>query len=102
MQIIKYLINRIIIILICVILFILYIVIDRKYYKRNSSSESFEMNKEFNFKNPKLISKQNNLITFINLEVKIKENDIIYCHLDYLEILFRLLKNLQLKNLKKT
>ena len=60
------------------------------------SEEDF---KEFNFKNPKLISKQNNLITFINLEVKIKENDIIYCHLDYLEILFRLLKNLQLKNL---
>ena len=56
--------------------------------------------KKFNFKNPKLLSKQNNLITFINLEVKIKENDIIYCHLDYLEILFRLLKNLQFKNLK--
>ncbi len=48
MQIIKYLINRIIVILICVILFMLYIVIDRKYYKKNSSSESFEMNKEFN------------------------------------------------------
>jgi len=60
------------------------------------SEEDF---KKFNFKIPKLISKQNNLITFINLEVKIKENDIIYCHLDYLEILFRLLKSLQFKNL---
>ena len=50
MQIIKYLINRIIVILICVILFMLYIVIDRKYYKRNSSSESFEMNQDFNLR----------------------------------------------------
>ena len=55
--------------------------------------------KKFNFENSKVISKQNNLITFINLEMKIKENDIIYCHLDYLEILFRLLKYLKFKNL---
>ncbi len=54
----------------------------------------------FNFKKPKIINKKNNLITFINLEIEIKENDIVYCQLDYLEALFRLIKKLDFSNIK--
>ncbi len=61
------------------------------------SGEDF---KKFNFKQSKITYKKNNLITFINLEISIKENDIVYCHLDYIEILFKLLNKLDLKNIK--
>ena len=53
-----------------------------------------------NFKEPKIIHKENNLITFINLEIEIEENDIVYCQLDYLEVLFRLIKKLNFSNIK--
>ena len=56
--------------------------------------------KKFNFQNTKIVSKQNGLITFINLEFDIGENDVVYCHLDYLEVLFRMLKNLKYQNIK--
>ena len=55
---------------------------------------------KFNFEKPKIILKENNLITFINLEIDIKENDIVYCQLDYLEVLFRLIKKLDFNNIK--
>lgn len=53
-----------------------------------------------NFKEPKIVHKENNLITFINLEIEIEENDIVYCQLDYLEVLFRLIKKLNFSNIK--
>ena len=53
-----------------------------------------------NFKEPKIVHKENNLITFINLEIEIEENDIVYCQLDYLEVLFRLIKKLDFSNIK--
>ena len=40
---------------------------------------------DFEFSNTKIISKQNGLVTFVNMEIDIKENHIIYCHLDYIE-----------------
>ncbi len=55
---------------------------------------------DFEFSNTKIISKQNGLVTFVNMEIDIKENHIIYCHLDYIEILFHKIKNLNFKNLK--
>ncbi len=53
-----------------------------------------------NFKEPKIVHKENNLITFINLEIEIQENDIVYCQLDHLEVLFRLIKKLDFSNIK--
>ena len=55
---------------------------------------------KYNFKKPKIVFSKNNLITFINLEIAIQENDIVYCQLDYLEVLFKLIKKLDLKNIK--
>ena len=37
---------------------------------------------KYNFKKPKVIQNQNNLVTFINLEIDIEENDAVsYTHL---------------------
>ena len=53
-----------------------------------------------NFRKSKVVENKNNLLTFINLEIEIKENDIIYCHLDYLELLFKLINKLEFSNIK--
>jgi len=55
---------------------------------------------KYNFKKPKILQNQNNLVTFINLEIDIEENDVVYCHLDYLELLFRLINKLGFSNIK--
>lgn len=55
---------------------------------------------KYNFRRSKVVENKNNLITFINLEINIEENDIIYCHLDYLEILFKIINKLEFSNIK--
>ena len=52
---------------------------------------------KFKIKNYKIIKKENNLITFINTSFEIKENDIIFCHSDYLELFFEIFKNVDYK-----
>ena len=37
----------------------------------------------FNFENPKIISKKNGLVTFVNLVFDLNENDSIYCQLNF-------------------
>ena len=53
-----------------------------------------------NFRKSKVVEDKNNLLTFINLEIDVEENDIIYCHLDYLELLFKLINKLEFSNIK--
>ena len=48
MQILKTLISKLMLILICVFLFVLYIILDRKYYKNVKTHETFKMNPDFN------------------------------------------------------
>ena len=55
---------------------------------------------DFHFENPKIISKKNGLVTFVNLVFDLNENDSIYCQLEFLEVLFRLINNLNFKNIK--
>ena len=55
---------------------------------------------KYNFRKSKVIEDKNNLLTFINLEIDVEENDIIYCHLDYLELLFKLINKLEFSNIK--
>ena len=47
---------------------------------------------KYEIKNYKIINKENNLITFINTNFEIKENDIIFCQSDYLELFFEIFK----------
>lgn len=54
----------------------------------------------FKFTDIKIIEKNNELITFINLNFSIKENDIIYSHADFVENLFDILKKLEFQNIK--
>ena len=56
--------------------------------------------KKFNIKNFRIIENNNNLITFVNCTFELKENDIIFCQSDYLELLFQILKNEKFENLK--
>ena len=54
----------------------------------------------FKFTDIKIIEKNNELITFINLNFNLKENDIIYSHADFVESLFDILKKLKFQNIK--
>ena len=55
---------------------------------------------DFQFENPKIISRSNGLVTFVNLAFDLNENNSIYCQLDFLEVLFRLINHLDFKNIK--
>ena len=48
-----------------------------------SASLSQEDLEKFNFSDIKIIEKNNELITFINLNFSVQENDIIYSHADF-------------------
>ena len=65
-----------------------------------SASLSQEDLEKFNFTNIKIFEKNNELITFVNLNFTIKENDVIYSHADYVESLFKILKNFKFQNIK--
>lgn len=65
----------------------------------SATLNSNDFNK-FNFEDIFIISESNDLITFINLNIEIKENDIIYSQTDYVEILFKYLQNVSLSNVK--
>ena len=54
----------------------------------------------FKFTDIKIIEKNNELITFINLNFNLKENDIIYTHADFVESLFDILKKFKFQNIK--
>ena len=54
----------------------------------------------FKFTDIKIIEKNNELITFINLNFKLKENDIIYSHADFVENLFDILRKFKFQNIK--
>ena len=54
---------------------------------------------KYEIKNYKIINKENNLITFINTNFEIKENDIIFCQSDYLELFFEIFKNVDYENI---
>jgi len=65
-----------------------------------SASLSQEDLEKFNFSDIKIIEKNNELITFINLNFNIQENDVIYSHADYVESLFHILKKFKFQNIK--
>ena len=65
-----------------------------------SASLSQEDIEKFNFSDIKIIEKNNELITFINLNLNIQENDVIYSHADYVESLFHILKKFKFQNIK--
>ena len=65
-----------------------------------SASLSQEDLEKFNFSDIKIIEKNNELITFINLNFSVQENDIIYSHADFVESLFYILKKFKFKNIK--
>ena len=65
-----------------------------------SASLSQEDLEKFNFSDIKIIEKNNELITFINLNFSVQENDIIYSHADYVESLFHILKDFKFQNIK--
>ena len=65
-----------------------------------SASLSQEDLEKFNFSDIKIIEKNNELITFINLNFSIQENDIIYSHADFVESLFHILKKFKFQNIK--
>ncbi len=48
----------------------------------------------------RVLEKNNEMYTILNLKFTLKENDVIYCHSDYVESLFNVLKNLNFKNIK--
>jgi len=62
------------------------------------------LNKEdlesFGFTNIEILETENELITFLNLSLRIKENDIIYSHTNHVESLFEILETLKFTNLK--
>ena len=65
-----------------------------------SASLSQEDLERFNFSEVKIIEENNELITFINLNFSVQENDIIYSHADFVESLFHILKKFKFKNIK--
>ena len=65
-----------------------------------SASLSQEDLEKFNFTDIKIFEKNNELITFVNLNFTVKENDIIYSHADYVESLFHILKDFKFQNIK--
>ena len=65
-----------------------------------SASLSQEDLEKFNFSDIKIIEKNNELITFINLNFSIQENDIIYSHADFVESLFHILRKFKFQNIK--
>lgn len=65
-----------------------------------SASLSQEDLEKFNFTDIKIIEKNNELITFINLNFSVQENDIIYSHADFVESLFHILKKFKFQNIK--
>lgn len=65
-----------------------------------SASLSHEDIDRFNFNDIKIIEKNNELITFINLNFNLKENDIIYSHADFVDSLFDILKKFKYRNIK--
>lgn len=48
----------------------------------------------------RVVEQNNELLTILNLKFKLKENDIVYCHTDYVESLFEVLKNFEFSNIK--
>lgn len=56
--------------------------------------------KSLDFKNIEILVTENELITFLNLNLRIRENDVIYSHSDHVESLFKILENLKFKNIK--
>jgi len=65
-----------------------------------SASLSQEDLERFNFSEIKIIEENNELITFINLNFNLQENDVIYSHADYVESLFHILKKFKFQNIK--
>jgi len=65
-----------------------------------SASLSQEDLERFNFSEIKIIEQNNELITFINLNFNVQENDVIYSHADYVESLFHILKKFKFQNIK--
>ena len=65
-----------------------------------SASLSQEDLEKFNFTDIKIIEKNNELITFINLNFSVQENDIIYSHADFVESLFHILRKFKFQNIK--
>ena len=47
---------------------------------------------KFKIESYEVLKKENDLITFINTSFEIEENDIIFCHSDYLELFLKYLK----------
>ena len=45
-----------------------------------------------------VLQKDSNYVCYINLKIELKENDIIFCKTDYIDLLFKYLKTI--KNLK--
>ena len=52
------------------------------------------------FKNIEILETENELITFLNLSLRIRENDVIYSHSNHVESLFKILENLKFNNIK--
>lgn len=64
-----------------------------------SATVNLEDFQNLDIKNFYKLKEDNGLFTFINLEIVIKENSIIYCHADYVELLFKFLQNCNFRNL---
>lgn len=55
---------------------------------------------KFKIERYEVLKKENDLITFINTSFEIEENDIIFCHSDYLELFFKVFRNIDYKDIK--
>jgi len=74
------------------------------FIKKADSVFTASLNKEdlesLGFKNIEILETENELITFLNLSLRIRENDVIYSHANYVESLFKILETLKFKNIK--
>jgi hypothetical protein len=74
------------------------------FIKKADSVFTASLNKEdlesFGFTNIEILETKNELITFLNSNLTIEENDVIYSHTDHVESLFKILETLKFKNIK--